>query len=127
MATRVTLNNAAVNNLLKSPSGPVYRDFSRRVLAIHGKARTLCPVDTGRLRSSIRYSIAVEPKGLVGVVGTDVIYAGWVHEGTKPHIIKPKNKKALFWKGAAHPVRGPVNHPGTTGKPFLVDALKAAK
>lgn len=126
MAVRVTLNNAAVNNLLKSPSGPVYRDFARRVLAVHGKARTLCPVKTGRLRSSIRWSIATEPKGLVGVVGSDVNYVIWVHEPTKAHVIKPKTKKALFWKGAEHPVRG-VNHPGTRGKPFLTDALKAAK
>jgi hypothetical protein len=37
------------------------------------------------------------------------------HDGAKirPHKIIPKNKKALYWKGASHPVRS-VNHPGST-------------
>ena len=45
-------------------------------------------------------------------------YAGYVYYGTKPHVIKPTNKKALFWPGAAHPVRQ-VNHPGTRPIPYL--------
>lgn len=47
-----------------------------------------------------------------------VRYAKWLEEGTGlygPHkqryTIRPKNKKALFWPGAAHPVKS-VNHPG---------------
>lgn len=43
-----------------------------------------------------------------------VEYGEILEEGSKPHIITPKNGKALYWKGAAHPVRK-VNHPGTKG------------
>src|SRR5690242_16391631 len=32
-------------------------------------------------------------------------YASHVEFGTQPHTILPKDKKALFWPGAAHPVR----------------------
>jgi hypothetical protein len=47
-----------------------------------------------------------------------VEYGGILEEGSKPHIIKPKNKKALYWRGAAHPVKQ-VNHPGTKGNPII--------
>jgi hypothetical protein len=36
-------------------------------------------------------------------------------------VIVPTNKKALFWKGASHPVKK-VNHPGTKAQPFLFPA-----
>jgi len=42
-------------------------------------------------------------------------YAQAVFDGSKPHIIKPKNGRALFWPGAKHPVRS-VKHPGFAGR-----------
>lgn len=51
-------------------------------------------------------------------VGTNVRYAPHLHFGTKPHDIKPTGKKALFWRGAAHPVKG-VHHPGLEPRPFM--------
>jgi len=45
-------------------------------------------------------------------------YAIPVHEGVAPHVITPTNKKALFWKGAAHPVRS-VNYPGFAGRKYI--------
>lgn len=53
-------------------------------------------------------------------------YGKWLEEGTKPHLIKPKNKKALFWNGASHPVKE-VKHPGTEKHPVLEDTLKDSK
>lgn len=43
-----------------------------------------------------------------------VDYGAILEEGSKPHVITPKNGKALYWKGATHPVKK-VNHPGTKG------------
>ena len=51
-------------------------------------------------------------------IGTNVPYAAALHFGTKPYVIKPRLKKALFWPGADHPV-SQVNHPGLTPRPFL--------
>ncbi len=82
-------------------------------------------MDKGRLRSSLRWKMHRDVLGLVGLVGTDVEYALFVHKGTRAHTIRAKNGKALYWKGAAHPVRQ-VQHPGTKGQPFLTNALKAA-
>jgi phage gpG-like protein len=52
------------------------------------------------------------------LIGSDREYAAAHQLGSKPHVIRPKNKKALFWKGAAHPVRE-VNHPGLPPRPFF--------
>lgn len=71
-------------------------------------------VDTGRLLNSVNS----KTKDYTGVSGTNVEYAKGVEEGTRAHIIKPKNKKALYWQGAAHPVKV-VHHPGSSGKPYL--------
>lgn len=47
-----------------------------------------------------------------------VRYGAILEEGSKPHIIRPKNKKALYWHGAKHPVKS-VQHPGTRPYPIV--------
>ena len=80
-------------------------------------------VDTGHLKRGISTDI----KGLGATIHTSNIkYAPGVEYGTKVHIIKAKNKKALYWKGAKHPVKQ-VNHPGSKAKPFLIPAFNQEK
>lgn len=47
-----------------------------------------------------------------GHFGSDDLIFKFLHDGTKPHEIRPSSKKALSWPGAAHPVKR-VQHPGT--------------
>lgn len=54
--------------------------------------------------------------------GTNVEYAPDVEYGTGPHEIRPVNAKALFWRGAAHPVKV-VHHPGTAPRPYMRPAF----
>ena len=75
-------------------------------------------VDTGLLRNSINSKVST----FEGIVSTNTKYAKIVEDGSKPHIIRAKRKKALYWKGASHPVKQ-VNHPGTKGKPYMKPAL----
>ena len=80
-------------------------------------------VDTGHLRRGITTDI----KGLEAIIHTSNIkYAPMVEFGTKPHIIRAKNKKALYWKGAKHPVKS-VRHPGGKAKPYLIPAFEKEK
>ena len=80
-------------------------------------------VATGHLRRAVSTDI----KGLEATVHTsNVKYAIMVEKGTKAHLIKPKNKKMLYWKGASHPVRI-VRHPGSRAKPFLEPAFEKEK
>lgn len=52
-------------------------------------------------------------------------YAEYVEYGTGPHVIRPRNKKALWWPGAEHPVRE-VYHPGTSPNPFFQRGIERA-
>ena len=80
-------------------------------------------VATGHLRRGISTDI----KGLEATIHTSNIkYAPGVEYGTKAHIIRPKNKRFLYWKGAKHPVKQ-VNHPGSKAKPYLIPAFEKVK
>ncbi len=65
---------------------------------------------SGMLQDTIRY----QADGSGVRWGTDRIYGPIHYFGgkTKPHVIKPRNKKALSWPGAAHPFKS-VRHPGS--------------
>jgi phage virion morphogenesis protein len=89
------------------------------------KPKTPNPKRRGTLRVSdqLRDSIRAQMIGNNAVaIGTNKIYAAIHHFGgrTAAHIIRPRNKKALFWPGAGHPVKS-VKHPGSVlpARPFL--------
>ena len=75
-------------------------------------------VDTARLKNSIDHR--ADDEGLE--VGTNVAYAASHQFGAKipARTIRPRTREALFFPGAAHPVRK-VDHPGATipARPFL--------
>lgn len=96
--------------------------MAQRVL---DRARALAPVDTGRLRASLRIRRTLTWRGPGATIGTDVNYAAFVHDGTAPHVIRPKRKKALKFKmGSRTVIVAKVNHPGTRANPFLTKALR---
>jgi hypothetical protein len=88
-------------------------------------AKGKVPVKTTILQGSIQMRPTVETGGqLTGYWGSFAVkYARWVEEGTGPHVILPKTKKSLFWKGADHPVRM-VFHPGTRARPYLIPSAE---
>lgn len=75
--------------------------------------------DTGRLRNSF----SVEAGSRKVSIGTSVSYAAVHQLGATigGRVLRPIAKKALFWPGAAHPVKK-VNWPGAKipARPFLV-------
>ncbi len=83
-------------------------------------AKGLVHVRTSVLQGSIQMRPAVdEGSRIIGIWGSySVNYAIFIEEGTQPHVIYPRFKKALYWPGADHPVRM-VNHPGNPAYPFL--------
>lgn len=89
---------------------------------VWGNIRKEAPVDHGRLAGSFQLD---QVDDLTYRIWSGVEYALAVHEGTKPHVIEPKNKKALYWDGAKHPVRR-VMHPGTQANPYADRAIEQA-
>ena len=101
--------DAAINDWLENTIGD----------AILGDAKDYVPKRTSRLHDSLR----AECHGKVLRVGSlNCNYASDVELGTPAHVILPRNKKALSWPGADHPVAR-VNHPGTEPQPYLRPAL----
>lgn len=112
---------------------------------------------SGKLERSVQED--VESTGLSGKVWLEesiASYGKFVHDGTKPHQIRPKNKRALFfvkggqswfvpkepwgeggylreyWRdlknqGAKIVTKGYVNHPGTKPDKFLFEAFDRQK
>lgn len=77
------------------------------------------PLDRGDLRKAH----VVEPMGDdAAILGANTPYARAVHDGRPAITIKPKRKKALFWTGAAHPMRA-VRQPARKGNPWLARAV----
>jgi hypothetical protein len=87
--------------------------------AILDDAQQFVPKKSGRLHDSLRAEVH---RKVLRVGSLDVNYATDVEMGTAPHVIVPRNKKALYWPGADYPVRK-VNHPGTQAQPYLRPAL----
>lgn len=120
---RVRLDRAALSRTLRDASRREGEVAARQVV---NRAKVLAPVDTGRLRASIRVeSRRTLTFRTIYTVGSDVEYAGFVNDGTRPHRIVPRNVQALrFRVGGRIVYARVVNHPGTRARPFLDRALR---
>ena len=85
----VRLNTAEITRLTQSPTGAIAKELLRRALLVERKAKEFCSgsmvkVQTGRLRASIHTQLGHEGTKLVATVGTNISYAGYVHDGRGP-------------------------------------------
>jgi hypothetical protein len=121
------MDEAALRRLLNGRQSGIARALARKALATESAAKQIATaeglVDTGRYRSSIAWRLGEDALGLYAEIGSAVRYSGFLEKGTRPHVIRPRQKKALFWKGADHPVRL-VHHPGTRPYHVLKRALR---
>ena len=79
---------------------------------------------TRELRRSIGMTVVGGGSGALITEGAR--HGVFVREGTKPHVIVPRHKKALYWPGAAHPVKR-VSHPGTKANPYHARAVEDSR
>lgn len=74
---------------------------------------------SGELKGTVRISTRSKAgvvRAIIKAGGKKGWYAHFVERGTKPHWIKPKKAKSLFFAGLRREV---VHHPGARPKPFL--------
>lgn len=91
----------------------------------HARTNVLTPVNTGNLRARNQMKVRSGSRRVRGVVWNSTRYAMSVHDGARPHIIRPRRKQALWWEGLDHPV-AMVRHPGVRARPFMATALRGA-
>ena len=104
-----------LNNIQKAKF--LDKALTKSCLLVEGDAKTLCPVDDGQLRQSI----TSEVRGEIGVVGTNVECAPYVHQGTGIYAVNGDGRKTPWSykdeEGNWHTTIG--QHP----QPFLEQAL----
>lgn len=120
-AASVNIDHGRATAVAISHSLPLVTKVTRRIL---NRAKVLAPVRTGRLRSSGKMQVKVTHYGPTGTVTFPVRYAGYVHDGTRPHVIRARRGKALKFTVSTGVIYRPlVHHPGTRARPFVRRAM----
>lgn len=119
---RILINRSEMRATVNALAGKQMLEVARQVQA---RAKVLAPVNSGRLRGSIKIKRGISLRGPKQTVYTNVEYAPYVENGTRPHVIRPRTKKALrFRVGGQFVIVAKVNHPGTRAQPFLSRAVR---
>jgi hypothetical protein len=120
MSTPAAIAKALANAI----TGAKKRELMQRLVLVgQANVQREAPVKRGGLRRSITSRVETAERGRVG---TNLSYARYVQDGTRPHVIRAKRAKALSWPGASHPVRS-VKHPGTKANPFIDRGVARSK
>jgi HK97 gp10 family phage protein len=85
-----------IEHLARDRNGDIARALLSLAIQVETAAKRRCPVDTGRLRSSISHELRVDSTGLHAVIGTNVIYAPYVEYGTWRSPAQPYLRPALY-------------------------------
>lgn len=99
------------------------KKYERAIRTAQGIAET---AGLQELRGSVRgwkhkVSFSIQRKGDDSDIVTDDEVFYYQDTGTRAHEIRPRRKRALYWKGASHPVKR-VWHPGTPAQKFTEKA-----
>jgi len=125
---KLVINRAALDNYLNNPSGPVGEYLSKRGNRILLAARRQVGVDTGALKNSLKVLHYRGVKGQYLWIGSKEKHAYMHHEGTRPHIITPREAPILRFRAGSRVVyTREVMHPGTRPNRYLSDNLNLEK
>jgi hypothetical protein len=125
VSTSFDLHRGRIERMLRLPGGMVWNNMERRVRRVEAEAIRRAP---GGMKARIRAQIRRTGTGdFQGVIKVDHPAALYVLNGTRPHRIVPRTKKALrFTVGGQVVYATLVNHPGNKPNNFLKEALRAA-
>lgn len=94
-------------------------------LFVEGESKKLCPSGAGTLRASITHDVEEETEKIIGVIGSNLSYAPYVHQGTGIYALEGKGRKEVPWtyydeqKGEFRRTKG------LQPRPFIQDAIDA--
>lgn len=127
MAVDLRFDSRELAEVLRGPTGPVFRHLIERAERVKIGAKARVGVKTGKLRDSIVKRIEKGgPAGFDVHVGSELSYSEFHHEGTRPHVILPVHGRFLMFDVNGRTVFATrVNHPGTRPNRFLTDAARA--
>lgn len=115
----------AWNNFLTARTGVVGKDLYKRGLRLQMLAKQSAPKRSGLLAASIRVNYKRGAANPSVIVGSSLPYAYWVHEGTRPHLIRVKRNRQMRFVVRGRVIYAEVvNHPGSRADKFLSRHLR---
>jgi hypothetical protein len=115
--------------VFRSRDGIVGRDLSNRATRVQLAAKAQAGVRTGMLKRDITKNwIDSGGDRLTIRVGSTRRHALVHHEGSEPHVIRPRSARVLRWVNTNGDVvfARRVQHPGTRANRYLTDNLHLA-
>lgn len=124
--SKVVLYQPVLNRELHFQGGITWRYMDKLGDRIVRGAKRQVGYKTGALRKSIYMTHRPDVTGQSIKIGSLLSYAYLHHEGTRPHIIMPKEAGGVlqFTKGSRVIRTSLVRHPGTNPNRFLSDQLR---
>ena len=126
MKVHVDVDQKKLRAFVETDGAELVRDTTQRVA---NYAKALAPVDTGRLRGSIRTRVETRGLRVTGTVAATARHAVWVHEGTglygpRHRYITPKHGRYLVFPGRSGRTVFARRVAGMRPRRFLVAALR---
>ncbi|QRY48157.1 hypothetical protein JVX93_16055 [Mycolicibacterium boenickei] len=124
VSARVELNERELNDQSRTFLRRRMASLQRRTA---NQARADVPVRTGNLGRTIGEGpiTFTGPRTVQGSVHATADYALHLHDGSRPHVIRPVKAQALrFQIGGRTVFAKLVRHPGTKARPFLRNAAQ---
>lgn len=90
--------------------------------AIEAEAKSRCPANTGTLRASITSDVSTNGGTVIGIVGTNLEYAPYVHEGTGIYARQGNGRRDVPWVYFDERNQQFVRTKGIKPTPFLEEA-----
>ncbi|HLL36191.1 MAG TPA: hypothetical protein VK545_20440 [Streptomyces sp.] len=118
----VRIDRGRLQRVIRARGGPSEQWLRRLTERVANRAGYLAP---GRMGRYVSHRVEEGPAGLAGIVKCDHPATTYVVNGTRPHIIRPRRRKALrFDIGGRTVFAAVVRHPGTQPNNFLWKALR---
>lgn len=114
---------SALKRLKENAPERVADAMQKACLAIENSAKNKCPSNTGELRRSIQTEVKKEDADIIGIVGTNLDYAIYVHEGTGIHSRTGAGRKDVPWVYYSDRLGRFVKTDGIESTPFLEEAV----
>jgi hypothetical protein len=121
---QLILDRPKLKAYLNTSKGDLWRILHSRAKISLALAQRQVGVKTGTLRASIKMEHKTVIKGQEIKIGSKNKIAYLHHEGTKPHLITPKDSPVLVFMSKGRVIRTQlVRHPGTKPNRYLSDQL----
>ncbi|MFC8466008.1 hypothetical protein [Streptomyces sp. NPDC057250] len=125
MPVEVRVDPGVITRMLRRRGGTAERKLRERTRRVARIAEVEAP---GSIGAGIEWDVESGRSGLEGVVVSTHEASRFVLDGTRPHLIRPRRKKALrFQAGGGVVFAKLVRHPGTKANNYLLRALRRGR